>query len=106
MAKTKKRKRRQSHGSTWHWKQTDCWYYTEPGTKKRIALFDERGNEFAAWIIGKRREIPLRGFDWQVNFLHPVRHNPASGPSPGFAKFIWPTCIARQLPVGLNKFRE
>lgn len=35
--------RRQQHGSAWHWKQTNCWYYTEPGTKKRIALFDEQG---------------------------------------------------------------
>ena len=44
MAKTTKRKkRRQSHGSAWHWKQTDSWYYTEPGTKKRIPLFDEKG---------------------------------------------------------------
>ena len=39
----KAKKRRQSHGSAWHWKQTDCWYYTQPGTKKRVALFDEQG---------------------------------------------------------------
>ena len=31
------------HGSAWHWKQTDCWYYTVPGTKKRMPLFDENG---------------------------------------------------------------
>ena len=42
MAK-KRRKRRQSQGSAWHWKQTDCWYYTQTGTKKRIPLFDEKG---------------------------------------------------------------
>jgi len=35
--------RRQSHGSAWHWKQTDAWYYTLPGTKKRVPLFDEEG---------------------------------------------------------------
>jgi hypothetical protein len=35
--------RRQSHSSAWHWRQTDCWYYTFPGTKKRIPLFDEEG---------------------------------------------------------------
>ncbi len=23
----KAKKRRQSHGSAWHWKQTDCWHY-------------------------------------------------------------------------------
>ncbi len=39
----KKRVRRQSHGSAWHWKQTDAWYYTLPGTKKRVPLFDEDG---------------------------------------------------------------
>ena len=36
----KTKKRRQSHGSAWLWKQTDCWYYTQPGTRKRVALFE------------------------------------------------------------------
>ena len=52
MAKKRKRKspkgrrpkRRQARGSAWHWKQTDCWYYTQPGTKKRMPLVDENGN--------------------------------------------------------------
>jgi hypothetical protein len=35
--------RRQSHGSAWHWRQTDGWYYTLPGTKKRVPLLDEGG---------------------------------------------------------------
>jgi len=39
----RKRTRRQQHGSAWHWRQTDCWYYTLPGTKNRIPLFDEDG---------------------------------------------------------------
>ena len=39
----RRKKRRQPHGSAWHWKQTDCWYYTVPGTKKRVPLFDEQG---------------------------------------------------------------
>lgn len=38
-----RKKRRQSHGSAWHWKQTDCWYYTLSGTKRRVPLFDEQG---------------------------------------------------------------
>jgi len=38
-----RKQRRNPHGSAWHWKQTDCWYYTLPGTKKRVALFDENG---------------------------------------------------------------
>ena len=39
----KRKQRRQPHGSAWHWKQTDSWYFTQPGTKKRVALFDEDG---------------------------------------------------------------
>jgi len=42
MGRTRKPRRNQ-HGSAWHWKQTDCWYYTLPGTKKRMPLFDEQG---------------------------------------------------------------
>lgn len=42
MAK-KRVKRRQQHGSAWHWKQTDCWYFTEAGTRKRVPLIDEKG---------------------------------------------------------------
>ena len=39
----RRKQRRQPHGSAWLWKQTDCWYYTQPGTKKRVSLFDEDG---------------------------------------------------------------
>jgi integrase len=39
----RKKTRRQSPGSAWHWKQTDCWYYTRPGSNQRIPLFDEEG---------------------------------------------------------------
>ena len=53
--------RRRQHGSAWHWKQTDCWYYTMPGTKARVPLFDEAGerirgrdNEEAAEAALKR----------------------------------------------------
>jgi integrase len=42
MGRTRKTRRNQ-HGSAWRWEQTDCWYYTLPGTKKRIPLFDESG---------------------------------------------------------------
>jgi integrase len=37
------RSRRQAHGSAWHWRQTDCWYYTPPGTRRRVPLFDADG---------------------------------------------------------------
>lgn len=42
MAKTAAQ-RRQRHGSAWYWIQTDSWYYTPPGTKRRVALLDENG---------------------------------------------------------------
>lgn len=35
--------RRQRHGSAWFWKQTDCWYITAHGTKRRQPLFDGDG---------------------------------------------------------------
>jgi len=42
VAETQTTKRRQARGSAWHWRQTDCWYYTQPGTKKRMPLVDEK----------------------------------------------------------------
>jgi integrase len=42
--RSRRKTRRQSHGSAWHWQQTDSWYYTLPGSKKRVPLFDEDGN--------------------------------------------------------------
>src|SRR5437660_3987031 len=51
-----KKKRRQSHGSAWHWKQTDCWYYTLPGSKRRMPLFDDKGQR----IRGKHRREDAR----------------------------------------------
>jgi integrase len=47
-----RKQRRQQHGSAWHWRQTDCWYYTQPGTKKRLPLFDEDGQR----IRGKENQ--------------------------------------------------
>lgn len=76
------RTRRQSHGSAWHWKQTDSWYYTLAGTKKRIPLFDEQGERirgkenkekarlaFARVKLADKGEIaqaPLASGDWIV----------------------------------------
>ncbi len=55
----KLKKRRQSHGSAWHWKQTDCWYYTLPGTKKRMALFDEQGQRIRGKENKQAAEVAL-----------------------------------------------
>lgn len=40
---SKETKRRRTRGEAWHWKQTDCWYFTPPGTKRRVRLLDEQG---------------------------------------------------------------
>jgi integrase len=52
----RKKMRRQQHGSAWHWKQTNSWYYTLPGTRRRVALFDEDGNR----IRGKENKEQAR----------------------------------------------
>ena len=53
----KAKPRRQSHGSAWHWIQTDCWYYTMPETKKRVGLFDEQGER----IRGRENKMTAEG---------------------------------------------
>jgi integrase len=55
----RKRKRRQSHGSAWHWQQTDCWYCTLPGTKKRVGLFDEKGQRIRGAENKEAAELAL-----------------------------------------------
>ena len=59
MGKKKKRQRRQQHGSAWHWKQTDCWYYTRPGTRKRVPLFDEDGNRIRGKENKEKAQLAL-----------------------------------------------
>jgi integrase len=55
----RKRTRRQSHGSAWHWEQTDSWYYTLPGTKRRVPLFDEDGNRIRGVDNKKAAQLAL-----------------------------------------------
>jgi integrase len=55
----RRKKRRQSHGSAWHWKQTDTWYYTRPGTKQRVPLFDEDGNRIRGAENKKTAQLAL-----------------------------------------------
>ena len=63
----KAKKRRQSHGSAWHWKQTDCWYYTMPATKKRVPVFDEEGQRIRGKENKEAAEIGLAGERLTVN---------------------------------------
>jgi hypothetical protein len=48
-----RKQRRQPHGSAWHWKQTDCWYYTLPGTKSGA---ERQQSTKALWITDLRAE--------------------------------------------------
>ena len=41
------------------WKQTDCWYYTLPGTKKRMPLFDEQGQRIRGLDNKEAAELAL-----------------------------------------------
>ncbi len=52
-----KNKRRRPRHSAWHWKQTDCWYYTPPGTSKREPLLDDQGQRIRG--LHNRREAEL-----------------------------------------------
>lgn len=54
-----KRKRRQNHGSAWHWKQTDAWYYTLPGSKRRIPLYDDEGRRIKGAENKKQAALAL-----------------------------------------------
>jgi hypothetical protein len=48
-----------SKGQAWHWKQTDCWYYTPPGTKRRVPLFDADGRRIRGKQNDKAADLAL-----------------------------------------------
>ncbi len=51
--------RRRSRGQAWHWKQTDAWYYTPPGTKRRVLLRDESGRSIRGIANRPSAELAL-----------------------------------------------
>jgi hypothetical protein len=55
----KSKRRRRPRGSAWHWKQTDCWYYTPPGTTQRVPLVDEAGRRVRGEENRKAAELAL-----------------------------------------------
>jgi integrase len=61
---TPDKRSRRPRGAAWHWKQTDAWYFTPPGTKRRVPLVDEHGqrirgsgNRQAAELALARRKV-------------------------------------------------
>ena len=55
----KGKQRRRPRGSAWHWRQTDRWYYTPPGTKKRVPLLDEDSKRIRGKENRKAAELAL-----------------------------------------------
>ena len=41
--KPQQKRQRRAKGSAWYWKQTDTWYFTPPGTRRRVPLLDDQG---------------------------------------------------------------
>ena len=70
----KRKRRRQPHGAAWHWRQTDCWYCTVPGTKERVPLFHETGKR----IRGKGKD-PVKGRYSCYTCRHTFAHRMLSG---------------------------
>ena len=56
---TQKQTRRRAHGSAWHWQQTDGWYFTPPGTKRREALLDSSGRRIKGKSNKQAAELAL-----------------------------------------------
>lgn len=52
-------RQRRPRGSAWHWRQTDCWYFTAPGTKKRVPLLDEKGRRIRGKENRQAAELAL-----------------------------------------------
>ena len=55
----KRKQRRRAHGSAWHWKQTGRWYYTMPGTRKRVPLFGQDGQRIRGEENKEAAELAL-----------------------------------------------
>ncbi len=56
---TNGRHQRRPRGSAWHWRQTDSWYYTPPGTKRRVPLLDENGKRIRGKDNRQTAELAL-----------------------------------------------
>jgi integrase len=74
-----RKQRRQAHGSAWHWKQTDCWYYTQPGTRQRKPLVDEQGQRIRGKENRQAAEMALAR----------AKVANASGPSNAGDQAVW-----------------
>ncbi|QDU29219.1 Phage integrase family protein [Anatilimnocola aggregata] len=72
--------RRRAHGSAWHWQQTDAWYFTPPGTKRRVALLDSSGKRIKGKSNKQAAELALARLksraDWKPSPEEPIAPKP------------------------------
>ncbi|MBL8825540.1 MAG: tyrosine-type recombinase/integrase [Planctomycetaceae bacterium] len=65
---------RQRRGAAWYWKQTDSWYYTPTGSKRRVGLFDEHGKRIRGKSSKQAAELALARVQVAAGFkLAPLR---------------------------------
>jgi integrase len=77
----KEPKRRQRHGSAWYWKQTDCWYFTPRGTKKREALRDGQGRTIRGKENKQQAQLALARIRLKQGLsLNPAEAGASAGP--------------------------
>ena len=56
---SKSTRQRARRGSAWFWKQTNCWYYTPEGGKRRVPLFDQAGKRIRGVENKQAAELAL-----------------------------------------------
>ncbi|MEK6237961.1 MAG: tyrosine-type recombinase/integrase [Planctomycetales bacterium] len=59
MTPPENKSRRRSRGGAWRWRQTDCWYYTPLGTKRRVRILDEAGRPIRGKDRRKEADLAL-----------------------------------------------
>ncbi|WP_425619171.1 tyrosine-type recombinase/integrase [Anatilimnocola sp. NA78] len=73
--------RRRAPGSAWHWQQTDAWYFTPPGTKRRVSLLDSSGKRIKGKSNKQAAELALARLksraDWKPSPAEAVKSKPA-----------------------------
>ncbi|WP_166821978.1 tyrosine-type recombinase/integrase [Thalassoroseus pseudoceratinae] len=69
-------RQRRSRGKAWHWKQTDSWYFTPPGTKQRVRLYDEAGRPIRGQDNRQAAELALARVKAAGNWRPSPEHAP------------------------------
>lgn len=69
MSNQSKSRQRRSRGRPWHWRQTDSWYFTPPGTKKRVRLLDTSGRPIRGKENNQQAELALARVKVDGNWL-------------------------------------